>query len=128
MSSGILFRPLRIGLQGLADRCQQEPVHLHRDTNVALTESGQEAEVTLNVHCYPMLESLKEVVQIPWVAHVMEESGWENVVLPKPLYDVFAREFQQAGFSVAPDRRQFASADGLEEALKAGSNFNKKWE
>lgn len=122
-----LFRPLSASLQHLAMRCSLEPIHLHRDTSVELSASGQEGIETLNLHCYPMMEALLETIEIPWAAHVIEENGWESVVIPKPLWEVFKREFAQAGFTEAPERRQFASADGLEEALRMGSDFNKSW-
>jgi hypothetical protein len=57
-----------------------------------------------------------------------KDGDWEHVVIPTVVYELYKPQFDAAGFEKAPDLRQFATQDGLKEALLGGADFNKKWE
>lgn len=104
------------------------PVHLRRD----IEEIGQDAEALQLVHAHivPYMYGLKKLFNVPWMDHVCECTAamtYEHLVLPAVVWQEHRAVLEQAGFKEQADARQFACADGLKEALEAGSNFNKKW-
>lgn len=115
-------------LQRVLAQCQHDPVHIARDTTRTHTSSSQHAlEIVYSV-VLPAMAALVEEIHVPWVEHVYEAtSDLEHIVMPRPLYAQHKATLLAAGFNIMPDLREFASADGLEEALRAGAQLGKKW-
>lgn len=106
------------------------PVHLGRQVETELLPSAQEALVVLAAHILPLVETVRQMLKLTWVEHVYEEStGIEHVVIPAPFFEPteLKRLWLAAGYSVQQDKRQFASQDGLQEALRGGADLGKKW-
>lgn len=131
IATDILTSHMADRLRALQLKCELDPVHVKRDMLTCPTgPSAQEALHALYSVMAPMLSALQGELDIPWVAHVQEssvEGDYEHWVIPSPIYQAFKPSFDSAGFVIAEDKRQFASGDGLREALLNGSDFNKKW-
>jgi hypothetical protein len=116
-------------LQRVLAQCQSDPVHVARDTTRASTPTSEEALSIVYLQVLPVMAALMAEVDIPWMDHVFEATvDLEHIVMPRPMYVQYRSTLLAAGFKLMPDQRQFACADGLEEALRAGAQIGKKWE
>lgn len=124
-STGLMQAVNKIDLEGY-----RVPVHLGRQVETELLPSALEAHAILQTNILPLVEKVKELLQLTWVEHVYEESsGIEHIVIPAPFFEPpeLRRLWLAAGYVMQKDLRQFATQDGLQEALLAGADLGKKW-
>lgn len=106
-------------MSAFIERCLREPFHVRRKLEEPLGSGGQAALSILHTRALALMEALEAELQIPWLEHVCDYI-YEHFVLPKPLYEHYKQQFDEAGFKQAPYERQLACADGLEEAIRRG--------
>lgn len=99
-------------------------IHLRRELEGEMYPSKQVALGAVHSKVLDDMELLNSIKYIPNMAHVCDHM-YESLVVPLGLYEEFKLTLTTAGFKPAPDERQFACADGLQEALVRGGKVGR---